>query len=269
MKRKGCIHMKKLATMAMAILAAACMAVSVSAADFTPSVTGKEAPDVVPVQTEDGKDAVALIKDKDGKEVQGVTTDNLLVTPLAKADNAPADVAQQLNAAYDQIKGAATLDKLVPDISKVLEKLPGKPAVGDLVVRDLFDVKLGDAEKALLKDGAYVEIRFKVGIAKDAAIVCLHNVSGTEWEVIDPSRVVNNGDGTVTVSFNSLSPIAFAVQTSGGSTTKPSDKPVGPAETGERGISPAVLWVGAAALVVVAGIAAFEVKKSRSKKTVK
>lgn len=262
--------MKKLATMATAILAAACMAVSVSAADFTPSVTGKEAPDVVPVQTQDGQEAVALIKGADGKEIKGVTMDKLLITPVAKADEAPADVAQQLNAAYDQIKAAATLDKLVPDIAGVLEKLPGKPAVDDLVVRDLFDVTLGDEEKALLKDGNYVDIRFKVGIAKDDVLLCLHNVSGTEWEVIDPSKVVNNGDGTVTVSFNSLSPIAFAVQTSeGGSTTQPSDKPVGPAETGERGISPAVLWVGAAALVVVAGIAAFEVKKSRSKKAVK
>lgn len=100
--------MKKLATMATAILAAACMAVSVSAADFTPSVTGKEAPDVVPVQTQDGQEAVALIKGADGKEIKGVTMDKLLITPVAKADEAPADVAQQLNAAYDQIKAAAT-----------------------------------------------------------------------------------------------------------------------------------------------------------------
>lgn len=262
--------MKKLAAMATAILAAACMAVSVSAADFTPSVTGKEAPDIVPVQTQDGKEAAALIKGADGKEIQGVSADNILVTPVAKTDEAPADVSQQLNAAYEQIKAAATLDKLVPNIADALDKLPGKPAVSDLVVRDLFDVKLGDAEKALLKDGAYVDIRFKVSLAKDDVIVCLHNVGGTEWEVIDPSKVVNNGDGTVTVSFNSLSPIAFAVQTSdGGSTTKPSDKPVGPAETGERGISPAVLWVGAAALAVVAVITVIEVKKSKSKKAVK
>ena len=30
-------------------------------------------------------------------------------------------------------------------------------------------------------------------------------------ELIDPSLVINNGDGTVTVTFSSLSPIAFAV----------------------------------------------------------
>ena len=204
--------MKKLTAILAALMTAACMTAGTAmAADFTPSVTGKAAPETVTVTTESGEEAVAIIRDANGAEVQGLTADSLTVTSVANASTADAEVTAALTAAYAQIQEASSVADLVPDTDSVLEAAGSVFTSADLVVRDLFDVSIDDAARELLDAGNSIQIGFNLGISADDEVFCLHNYSGSEWELIDPSLVINNGDGTVTVTFSSLSPIAFAV----------------------------------------------------------
>lgn len=263
--------MKKLASFLAAVMAATCMMMPVSAADFTPSVQGKEAPAIETVQTQTGEDVVALIEDTSGNEVQGVMEDQLIITPVAKADEAPEEIAEPLLAAYEQIKAASNLKEIVPNIEDVVKKVSENLKVDNLVVRDLFDVSVSDDIKALLDGGNTITIRFQLGISKDDTVLCLHNIEADKWEVIDPSKVVNNGDGTVSVTFDSLSPVAFVVEKQ--EEAIPVDKPetseeavesVPTAETGtEETENTVFLWIGLGfAMVAAIGAGAWlKVKK--------
>lgn len=249
--------MKKVASFLAAVMAATCMMMPVSAADFTPSVQGKEAPAIETVQTQTGEDVVALIKDASGNEVQGVMESQLIITPVAKADEAPEEIAEPLLAAYEQIKAALNLKEIVPNIEDVVKKVSKNLKVDNLVVRDLFDVSVSDDIKALLDGGNTITLRFQLGISKDDTVLCLHNIEANKWEVIDPSKVVNNGDGTVSVTFDSLSPVAFVVEKQ-----EAADKPenseeavesVPTAETGAVETENTVfLWIGLAFTMVAA-----------------
>ena len=204
--------MKKFAAILAALVTAACMTAGTAmAADFTPSVTGKAAPEVATVTTESGEEAVAIIRDANGAEVEGLTAESLVVTSVANASTADAEVTAALTAAYAQIQEASSVADLIPDVDSVLQAAGSAYTAADLVVRDLFDVSIDDAARALLEAGNSIQIGFHLGVSADDEVYCLHNYSGSEWELIDPSLVVNNGDGTVSVTFSSLSPIAFAV----------------------------------------------------------
>ena len=270
--------MKKLTAILAAMLTACCLTISVSAAEFTPSVQGKEAPDVETVQTESGEEAVALIYDESGAEVQGVTDTQLTITPVAQADEAPAEVADALQAAYEQVQAAGTLTDLVPEIEAVVNEIEGLE-VENLVVRDLFDVSVDEETKALLDSGNSITITFQLGIGADDHVFCLHNYEGDQWELIDQERTVNNGNGTVTVTFDSLSPVAFVVENTdnavpaGASAASGQEETSGSAEASEgtvpaeetgvqNGVSP-MAWIGLGAAVVIAGgaVVLLKVKK--------
>lgn len=271
--------MKKLTAILAALMTAACMTAGTAmAADFTPSVTGKAAPETVTVTTESGEQAVAIIRDANGAEIQGLTADSLTVTSVANASSASAEVTAALTAAYAQIQEASSVADLVPNIDEVLASVDPNLTASDLVVRDLFDVSIDDAARELLAAGNNIQIGFNLGISADDEVFCLHNYSGSEWEVIDPSLVVNNGDGTVTVTFSSLSPIAFAV----GGATGTAEAAVDPmsaegfgapvaatvstsAETEASGMSSyeMLLWggLGAAAVIAAGAVVLLVVKK--------
>lgn len=252
--------MKKFTAILAAVLAAACMASPVWAADFTPSIQGKEAPGVETVQTQSGEEAVAIIRDETGNEVQGVAADGLIITPVAETDNASAEIRESLLSAYEQIQAADSLEAVAPDIGTVLVELTSELTVDDLVVRDLFDVTLGDEEHALLEGGNTIDLRFQLGIGAEDLVLCLHNLGGEEWEVIDPSRVVNNGDGTVTVTFDSLSPVAFVVQKTDAAGSDAESSGTVPTQTGVDNSTDPLLWAGLGIAVVIAGGAAVLLK---------
>ena len=80
------------------------------------------------------------------------------------------------------------------------------------MVRDIFDVSVtGDAAEYLAEDGNGITLRFDLKLSPSALLIVLHNYSGSDWEIIPEDRVVQNADGTVDVTFESLSPIAFVV----------------------------------------------------------
>lgn len=237
--------MKKIVVILSAILLVVALAVPSFAAGFTPSVEQKGAPTVVSATDADGN-AFA-----DGE---------VIVTPVSAADSADAAIADGLKAAYEQIKAAATLTDIAPSIGDYLKEIGSEASVEDLVVRDLFDVSV----TGVAAESSPITVRFNLGLSQSATLIVLHNYEGSNWEIIPDDRVVQNADGTVDVTFDSLSPIAFVVDSTETDTSASTDAnaPTSP-QTGDSSLPP-VAGAGLIALGCVALASAAVVWKKRA-----
>ena len=260
--------MKKLALFLSVLLIAVTLAAPVSAAvNFNPSVEQKPAPTVDTVTDSSGNQVSAIIRDQNGEEVHGVSIDSgeLIVTPISQASQAAQAISEMLTNAYEQIQQADTIADLVPTIGDFLQTIGSASQVADLVVRDVFDVSLtGTAAEYLAQEGNNVTLRFDVGVAPSATLIVLHNYEGSSWEIIPDDRVVQNADGTVDVTFDSLSPIAFVVDSTETDTSASTDAdaPTSP-QTGDSSLPP-VAGAGLIALGCVALASAAVVWKKRA-----
>lgn len=262
--------MKKLALFLSVLLIAVTLAAPASAAvNFTPSVEQKPAPTVDTVTDSNGNEVSAIIRDQNGEEVHGVSIDTgeLIVTPISQASQAAQAISEMLTNAYEQIQQANTIADLVPTIGDFLQTIGSASQVADLVVRDVFDVSLtGTAAEYLAQEGNNITLRFDVGVAPSATLIVLHNYEGSNWEIIPDDRVVQNADGTVDVTFDSLSPIAFVVdstETDTGASTD-ANAPTSP-QTGDTTLPP-VAGAGLIALgcMVLASAAVVWKKRARN-----
>lgn len=260
--------MKKLALFLSVLLIAVTLAAPASAAvNFTPSVEQKPAPTVDPITDSNGNEVSAIIRDQNGEEVHGVSIDSgeLIVTPISQASQAAQAISEMLTNAYEQIQQADTIADLVPTIGDFLQTIGSASQVADLVVRDVFDVSLtGTAAEYLAQEGNNITLRFDVGVAPSATLIVLHNYEGSNWEIIPDDRVVQNADGTVDVTFDSLSPIAFVVDSTETDTSASTDAdaPTSP-QTGDNSLPP-VAGAGLIALGCVALASAAVVWKKRT-----
>ena len=158
---------------------------------------------------------------------------------------------------------------LVPDVDlgQVLQAMGSIAQVADLVVRDVFDVSVsGAAAEYLAQEGNNITFRFGLNLAPTATLIVLHNYEGSNWEVIDNDRVVINADGSVDVTFDSLSPVAFVVdstETDTGASTD-ANAPTSP-QTGDTTLPP-VAGAGLIALgcMVLASAAVVWKKRARN-----
>lgn len=249
--------MKKLALFLTVLLIAVTLAAPASAAvNFTPSVEQKPAPTVDPITDSNGDQVSAIIRDQNGGEVHGVSIDSgeLIVTPISQASQAAQAISEMLTKAYEQIQQADTIADLVPTIGDFLQSIGNTVTqVDDLVVRDVFDVSLtGTAAEYLAQEGNNITLRFDVDISPSATLIVLHNYEGSNWEIIPDDRVVQNADGTVDVTFDSLSPIAFVVDSTETDTSASADAnaPTSP-QTGDSSLPP----VAGAGLIVLGCVA--------------
>ena len=260
--------MKKLALFLSVLLIAVTLAAPASAAvNFTPSVEQKPAPSVDPITDSSGNQVSAIIRDQNGEEVHGVSIDSgeLIVTPISQASQAAQAISEMLTNAYEQIQQADTIADLVPTIGEFLQTIGSASQVADLVVRDVFDVSLtGTAAEYLAQEGNNITLRFDVGVAPSATLIVLHNYEGSNWEIIPDDRVVQNADGTVDVTFDSLSPIAFVVDSTETDTSASTDAnaPTSP-QTGDSSLPP-VAGAGLITLGCVALASAAVVWKKRA-----
>jgi hypothetical protein len=220
--------MKKIRLFATTLLIVGLLASNVFAADvFVSSVESKDAPEVVQ------KEAEVVVNG------QAVTVE-VKVTPASDAedDDTHEEISAALLAAKDDLKKVESLDQLQTadggtigeDLDKALEQFNLKstiPSTGttgstettetkkytveDLVVTDLFDVSLVDADGNIIEPDADnpVTLTFKTSFKSDDIVIVLHNKESGKWEVIDPDKVKVNDDGSVSVEFTSFSPIAF------------------------------------------------------------
>lgn len=184
--------------------------------NFTPSVSGKPAPDVMTAE-----DHAALIKDTVIEEVIGVPATELIITPVADRDYVPdVRIHGGLEWAYEKIRTAPSLNEL-PEITaaglgaainQVLADMGSNLTYAEMIVRDLFAVSLyGDLRAAVAEDAKYLNVTFDMGLEAGAVVVALTSSDNVNWTVLPASDVTVNANGSVTVNLHDLGTVAFAV----------------------------------------------------------
>lgn len=205
--------MKRLLATLLAIVMIFAMALSTTAAQFVPSITNKGAPDLIVIDRINGKDVVGYITNSDGEKVTTEYRDCLIISSITDALNGkelPEGVKEELIKVYEEFNDGAKISELCPEITDIVkEKWDKDKTADDLVIKDLFDVTdYCEDLKEHLNGGSILDLTFKVGIAEGTFITAMVYVDGKWTPVVD---CINNGDGTVTVKFDKICPVAFLV----------------------------------------------------------
>ncbi len=214
--------MRKIVCLFIALVLCLSIAAPAFAADtgFVPSITYKPNPEIVPVKDEKGEDAAGVIRNEKGEIIDYVDHGCFRITPIAHVWDPEIEVPDYIEDllvyVYEGLKdGSLTID--YEEFNKNLN-----PA--DMVIRDLFDIRwYCDEHAALLKqEGNTLDIIFDLGVVADAEIfVATFDEASEDWSPI--VKTVNNGDGTVTCTFEHFCAISFSMPLTG--TTAPVDVP--------------------------------------------
>ncbi len=193
--------MKKVISLIIALVLCFSMACAVVADDFAPSISYEDFEFVVPSEQE----AVAIIRDANGNVVEFILDDCLIVVTVAQAldknSKIPEHMREELLDVYNKLNNG--------DMKLPYDKLDTKYKAKDFEIRELIAAELCDEHtKMLAEDGVTVEITFYLGVQKTDKVYVMTYIE-EEWDNV--VKVVNNGDGTVTVTFEELCPIAFSV----------------------------------------------------------
>lgn len=241
--------MKRLLALTLAIVMMLTLTFSVSAAQFAPSITNKGAPEFVIRENIDGKDIIGAIIGPDGKELCKENLDCFIVSSITDAlsgKDLPEGVKEELIKVYNDFKNGKKLSEVCPALREIVEEKWGADKnVDDLVIKDLFDITEDcDDVKENLKNGAVLDLTFDLGIGSSTFITAMVYVDGKWVPVVD---CINNGDGTVTVKFDQICPVAFLVPGSGQNIDV-----VSPTTSDASGIA---LWVGVMVIALGAIVA--------------
>lgn len=248
--------MKKIITVALAIIMALAITVSVNAAEFVESITNKGAPELIVIDQINGKDVVGFITNPDGDKVTTEYEDCFIITSVADAEKSteiPKDAKDVLLKVYGELLEGDKLSDVCPELNDIVkDKWDEDKDADDLVVKDLFDISGECTEiKDHLNGDNVLELTFKVGIDGDTFVTAIVYVDGKWVPVVD---CINNGDGTVTVQFDKICPVAFLVP---GTTTNSST--VSPATSDISGV---ILW-GSVMFVSLVAIAVLVVYRRK------
>ncbi|MBO4265540.1 MAG: LPXTG cell wall anchor domain-containing protein [Clostridia bacterium] len=206
--------MKKIIAFSLVLVILCSMVFSASAVEFTPSVEKKDAPEIVPIESEDGTEHDAIVYDKDGKEeilVDKGDIIELVVTSVAQKDQAMiAEITEILDNAEKQVGGAEHMGKLSPDMYEALRKykeassdpLVKTIVVEDFVCTDLFDVSLVENREVIyaLENGQKITFQLQTNLKPGDVFFIINNCTGEEWNVVDSYVLDENGVLTITVS---------------------------------------------------------------------
>ena len=243
--------MKLLKTVLAAALTVALLGAAVFAAEGD---DGKKSP------TQGDGPKVVSATDSSGNDITGkiITTRMGTKSDIAKINEYLESAKKDLDAAGNKAT-ALKNDKgetLEADLQKALDAQKANAKASDLTVLEVFDASYveGDTVKSLTGP---VTITFEQTVPSNSAVVVIHNEATGVWEVVDSSKVkIENGK--VTVTLDSLSPIAFLTTpivptaTPTATPTAKADDTVKSAQTGEH-VAIYVLLV-AGALAVAGGV---------------
>ena len=213
------------AIITVALMCVSLMVPAMAAQEFMPSVTNKPAPEVM----------VARILDKDGSVIEEVGNECLIITPVSEANTSteiPAASREVLLNVYGKLlDGSMTIP---------YEKHNDNLDPSKMVSRDLFDATFVCTEcpEMLEPEGVVLEIVFDLNVAPGVNVYAM-TYKNDQWDPI--VSCVNNGDGTVTATFEKLCPVEFSINTD---TTPPS---------GTGDVNPFSVW-GVIAIVSLAAI---------------
>ena len=244
--------MKKIICMLIVVVMCLSIAAPAFAADngFVPSITYKPNPDIVPVVDEKGNEFIGTILDEKGEEIELVEQAALQITPVADIWNDEKTVSEAteklLKEVYESLSNAS--------MKLPYEKFNAGLDAANMVIRDLIDVSWTGEEYSTMvaKDGVTFQITFDLGVVADAQIYTMtYDEATKEWSPI--VKTVNNGDGTVTCTFEHLCLVAFAMPVAG--TNAPVEAEQGPGS---------LAWIIALAVAVVGVVAVVVIKKKKA-----
>lgn len=180
-----------------------------SEGEFVPSIIYKPTPEIVPVIGEDGQEYIGtVIRDSDGEILGYAGHGCLLVTPIAEVwdptKEVPEDVERLLTFVYEELNSN--------NMEIPYDKHGANLNPDEMVIRDLFDARWAcDEHREMVEaEGVVFEITFDLGVVADAQIyVMTYDEETNEWSPI--VKTVNNGDGTVTCTFEHLCAIEFSM----------------------------------------------------------
>lgn len=211
--------MKKIISLLMVLVLVAIPA-AVFADNFVPSISYKPAPEIV---TDPATGLVGTVTGNVGNydHDKNAYADCIVVTPVSKAatsNEIPAAAATILLDVYNTLLSSDTkLSSLSDELNELVEATLGNGKdADDLVVKDLFDVSVvcDNLEAALAPVGNTLDITFELGVDANEEVFIMTYKNNT-WAPIE--NVVNNGDGTVTGTFEGFCPVAIFVEGEGGS----------------------------------------------------
>ena len=276
--------------LSLALVAIMVFALALPCLAITPSVEQKPAPEIVPPKVSidvdpENPDApapeipstvVAVLDHKDkGEKKDYVHYNQITVTSLADALYQPSDdpaqpeapavdeeAKQLLQEAHEDLTKHEIKD-LVKDIEKAVKETTKKEDIKPekIVVRDVFDVKVDEEIMNALEEDEdqFLTMTFNVDASQIAGVI--YRCPGDEgWSHIDPKDVIKNDDGTLTVNFSRLCPVAFLTLAED-EAEEPTEEPV------ESSNSWIIILVVALAVVVVVIVVVVVVLKKRGAKT--
>lgn len=207
--------MKKMICLVITLLLCASLVVPAFAAEdsFVPSITYKPDPEIVEIQGEDGNGYIGVIRNEDGEIVDYVGEGCLVITPIAdvwdEEIEVPQDTEDLLLLVYDALKKGTMI---LP-----YEKHDESMSEDNMVIRDLIHIEWGCEEhRKLFEQGGYtLELIFDLGVMEDVQLfVMTYDEETEDWDPIVDA--VNNGDGSVTFTFDRLGVIELSMPISNG-----------------------------------------------------
>ncbi len=239
--------MKKILSLVLVLALCLSMAATVLAADnYVPSIGDKQEPEIVP----DGNKIARIIKIRDDSVTDEITTEDncLVVTSVASAQNGgtaiPESAKAELLSVYSQLKDGSM---------KLPYEIIGKDASA-MEIRDLFDVSLlcEEHNTMVANKELALEITFDLGIKAADGIYAMVYTNGS-W--VSVTECTNNGDGTVTVLFDEICPVAFCIEAK-----------TPPAQTGDANRNTIAIYGTILAVSLVAIIVLFVVYRKKTGK---
>lgn len=195
--------MKRSLSVALVFLMMTALCCSAFAAEdtFVPSISYKEFPEIV--EDEDGY--IGEIINSNGDVLEYVLMECLILTPVSQAATStqiPEDAKTLLLQIYEQLSNGT--------MKLPTEKLAENLEPDEVVIRELFDLswKCEDHKEMVAATGNMLVMTFNINVAQADVVYAMTYKNG-EWNPI--VSVVNNGDGTVTCTFENLCPVAFVV----------------------------------------------------------
>lgn len=203
------------------------------AAIFTPSVSGKAAPEIVTSKGADGETNVGYIRNNAGDlEIPVPNKNYIIVTPVSKRDYVvDIQTHEHLEWGYDSILGAENVGELFGEhdvndvisadehstiaslLDEVLVKMGVELTHEQLVVKDLFEVTAyGNYLEYLYDVNNYLEITFDADLEPGQSLAVIHSHDSVHWHVHPIEETVVNADGTVTLKMYELGVVAFLVE---------------------------------------------------------
>ena len=192
--------------------------------DFTPSVSGKPAPELEVTEGEDGEEYVGSVKDNAGTESVLIPNRNYIVVtaPVEKACNNDIQTYEHLTWAYDTILNAADVSLLPADchegtiaehLAQRLEELQLSLTADQLIVRDLFEISAyGEYLEYLHNENYYVEVTFKTDLNPDKTVIVLHSADSVNWHVHPIEESIVHENGYITLKLYEMGTVAILVE---------------------------------------------------------